>query len=53
LIGYENATAVAKEAHATGRSVSEIVLERGLLTREQLDEVLRPEVLTQPRWIKR
>jgi aspartate ammonia-lyase len=53
LIGYENATAVAKEAHASGRSVAEIVLERGLLTREQLDEVLRPEVLTQPRWIKR
>ncbi len=53
LIGYENATAVAKEAHATGGSVAEIVLERGLLTREQLDEVLRPEVLTQPRWIKK
>jgi aspartate ammonia-lyase len=53
LIGYENATAVAKEAHATGRGVAEIVLERGLLTKEQLDEVLRPEVLTQPRWIKR
>jgi aspartate ammonia-lyase len=53
LIGYENATAVAKEAHATGKGVAEIVLERGLLTKEQLDEVLRPEVLTQPRWIKR
>jgi aspartate ammonia-lyase len=53
LIGYENATSVAMEAHATGRSVAEIVLERGLLTKEQLDEVLRPEVLTQPRWIKR
>jgi aspartate ammonia-lyase len=53
LIGYENATAVAKEAHATGKGVAEIVLERGLLTKEQLDEVLRPEVLTQPGWIKR
>jgi len=53
LIGYENATAVAKEAHATGRGVAEIVLERGLLTKEQLDEALRPEVLTQPRLIKR
>ena len=53
LIGYENATSVAMEAHATGRSVAEIVLERGLLTKEQLNEVLRPEVLTQPRWIKR
>jgi len=53
LIGYENATAVAKEAHASGKSVTEIVLERGLLTREQLDEALRPEALTQPRWIKK
>ena len=53
LIGYENATAVAKEAHATGKGVAEIVLARGLLTKEQLDEVLRPEVLTQPRWIKK
>ncbi|MCA2002859.1 MAG: aspartate ammonia-lyase [Chloroflexi bacterium] len=53
LIGYENATAVAKEAHATGRGVAEIALERGLLTREQLDEVLRPEALTQPRRITR
>ncbi|MBI1731755.1 MAG: aspartate ammonia-lyase [Gammaproteobacteria bacterium] len=48
-IGYENATAVAKEAHATGRTVYDLVLEKGLLTREQLDELLRPEVLTQPR----
>lgn len=48
-IGYENASAIAREAHASGRGVSEIVLEKGLLTQEQLDEILRPEVLTQPR----
>ncbi len=53
LIGYENATAVAKEAHATGKGVAEIVLAKGLLTKEQLDEALRPEALTQPRWIKK
>ena len=53
LIGYENATAVAKEAHATGKGVAEIVLARGLLTKEQLDEVLRPENLTQPGWFKK
>jgi aspartate ammonia-lyase len=53
LIGYENATAVAKEAHTTGKGVAEIVLARGLLTKEQLDEVLRPENLTQPGWFKR
>ncbi|MBI5954481.1 MAG: aspartate ammonia-lyase [Chloroflexi bacterium] len=53
IIGYENATSVAKEALSSGKSVAEVVLARGLLTREQLDEILRPEVLTQPRWFKR
>ena len=47
-IGYANATAVAQEAHATGGSVYAIVLAKGLLTKQQLDEILRPEVLTQP-----
>jgi aspartate ammonia-lyase len=53
FIGYENASAVAKEAHATGKGVAEIVLSKGLLTKEQLDDILRPEVLTQPRWTKK
>jgi aspartate ammonia-lyase len=48
-IGYANATDVAAEAHATGLGVAEIVLARGLMTREALDDVLRPEVLTRPR----
>jgi aspartate ammonia-lyase len=48
-IGYENASAVAKEAYASGQSVAEIVLAKGLLTQAQLDDILRPEVLTQPR----
>ncbi len=47
-IGYANATAVAQEAHATGGSVYEIVLRRGLLSQQQLAEILRPEVLTRP-----
>ena len=47
-IGYANATAVAQEAHASGGSVYEIVLRRGLLSKQQLDEILRPEVLTRP-----
>ena len=53
VIGYENATSVAQEALSLGKSVTEVVLERGLLTREQLDEILQPEVLTQPRWFKK
>jgi aspartate ammonia-lyase len=48
-IGYAAATEVAAEAHATGGGVYDIVLKRGLMTREQLDEVLKPETLTQPR----
>jgi aspartate ammonia-lyase len=47
-IGYANATAVAQEAHSSGRSVRDIVLERNLLSKERLDEILRPEVLTKP-----
>ena len=51
-IGYANATEVAAEAHASGRGVAEIVLEKGLMSKEMLDEVLRPEVLTRPQEIK-
>ena len=47
-IGYAHATAVAQAAHASGGSVYDEVLRRGLMTREQLDAVLRPETLTQP-----
>jgi aspartate ammonia-lyase len=47
-IGYANATAIAQEAHAGGGSVYDIVLAKGLLSREKLDEILAPESLTQP-----
>jgi fumarate hydratase class II len=39
-IGYEAAAEVVKESIATGRSVREIVVERGLLTDDQLDNAL-------------
>ncbi|MGL5192888.1 MAG: aspartate ammonia-lyase [Chroococcales cyanobacterium] len=39
-IGYLNAAAVAKESLETGKSLRQIVLERGLMTSEQLAEVL-------------
>jgi aspartate ammonia-lyase len=48
-LGYENATRVAQEALRTGRGVAELVEEMGLMTREELETVLRPEVLTAPR----
>ena len=49
VIGYEEATDVARTALASGRGVFEIVLERGLLTREQLDGILNPAAMTAPR----
>ncbi len=48
-IGYENSTALAREAHATGSSVLDLALKKKLLTKQQLEEILRPEVLTRPR----
>jgi aspartate ammonia-lyase len=48
-IGYAHATEVAREALASGRSVYELVLEKKLLSKEKLDEILQPEVLTRPR----
>ena len=52
FIGYANATEVAVEAHRTGRGVAELVLERGLMSEEELADVLRPDVLTHPRLFK-
>jgi aspartate ammonia-lyase len=48
-IGYQYATEVAQEALLTGKRVYDIVLERGLLTAEKLDDILKPESMTTPR----
>jgi aspartate ammonia-lyase len=50
-IGYTNATQVAQEALASGRSVYDLVLEKKLLSKDQLDAILRPEVLTGPYYV--
>ncbi len=41
-IGYKTSSKVAKEALETNRSIYDIVLERGLMTKEKLDEALDP-----------
>ena len=48
-IGYANATAIAQEALSTGRSVYDLVLMHKLLTKAELDDILQPATLTQPR----
>lgn len=47
-LGYEQATAIAVEALQTGRAVTDLVVERGLMSRESLDRLLQPEILTRP-----
>lgn len=41
-LGYEKCTALAKEALESGRGVAELVLEKKLMTRKELDQVLDP-----------
>ena len=45
-IGYKTSTKVAKEALETGRSVYDLVLEHGYMTKEKLDEALDPKAMT-------
>lgn len=39
-IGYDKASAVAKQAYATGKTVREVVLEKEIMSEEQFDELL-------------
>jgi aspartate ammonia-lyase len=52
-IGYEKSAEIAKEAMKTGGSVYEIVLEKGYLSREELDDILKPENMVKPRYVHR
>jgi aspartate ammonia-lyase len=52
-IGYEASSALAKEALETNRGIYELVLEKNLLTKEQLDEILSPENMIEPKPLKK
>lgn len=47
-IGYDNAAKIAKNAHKKHLSLRESALELGLLTNEQFDEWVRPELMIHP-----
>ncbi|HTQ77730.1 MAG TPA: aspartate ammonia-lyase [Burkholderiales bacterium] len=47
-LGYARASEIARESLASGRRVYDLVLEKNLMSREELDALLRPELLTQP-----
>ena len=48
-IGYDAAASVAKEALASGKSLREVVLARGLMDAAALDRALDPQSMTRPR----
>ncbi len=50
-IGYENSTSIAAEALDKGASVYDLVLEKGLLSKESLDEILSAENMMNPKFI--
>jgi aspartate ammonia-lyase len=45
-IGYAHAAEVAKEALATGRTIKEVAVAKGLLTPEEADRILNPAAMT-------
>jgi fumarate hydratase class II len=46
-IGYDAGAAAAKEAFASGRSVRDVVLEKGLMTAEEIDAALDLRAMTE------
>ena len=48
VLGYKTCSKLAKEALETGRSVYDLVLEHGILTKEELDTILSPENMIKP-----
>src|SRR3989440_718824 len=48
LIGYEKAAEIAKESGRTGKTVKQLVIEKGILTPEEAEKVLDPRHLTTP-----
>lgn len=51
VLGYEVSTSLAKEALETNRGVYELVLEKNLLSKEELDKLLAPENMIGPKII--
>ena len=47
-IGYEQSAQLAKEAYSSGRPIREIILEKGIMSEERLNEVMSPMAMTSP-----
>ena len=47
-IGYENSAMLAKEAYNTGKPIRQVIMEKGLLSREKMEHILSPRQMTTP-----
>jgi len=47
-VGYETAAKLAREAYLTGESIRSLCIKYGVLTEEQLNEILNPYEMTHP-----
>ena len=50
VIGHAAGDQIGKECAATGKSVKEVILEKGLLPEDKIDEILSPENLMHPHY---
>jgi len=46
--GYDNAAAAAKKAHKEGTTLKAAAMELGIVTSDQFDEWVRPELMIAP-----
>ena len=53
VLGYETSTMLAKEALEQDRGVYELVLEKNLLSKEELDDILKPENMIRPHKLRK
>lgn len=47
-LGYELTSSIAREAVLNGRAIRDLCLEKGVLTEDQLDQILNPYEMTKP-----
>ncbi|MBR2215659.1 MAG: aspartate ammonia-lyase [Selenomonadaceae bacterium] len=47
-IGYEQSAMLAKEAYNTGRPIRDIILEKNILTEDELNHIMSPAQMTHP-----
>jgi aspartate ammonia-lyase len=48
IIGYESAAEVSKKAVSSGKSLKEVIIEKGILSLDQVNQLLNPVQMTSP-----